>query len=76
MNSEIPGYEFHLIETLSDPKFVQNRLPQKILVDVGSGEGGHIDDMIGAAEIVAHRLESSYSDIKYQNLLNFSHFNC
>ena len=76
LNAEIPGNEFHFIETLSDPKFVQNRLPQKILVDVGSGEDGCCGDMIRASEIVAHRLESSASD-KISKFVKILHiFNC
>ena len=34
-----PGNMFHFIDTLADPKFTENRLPQKILIDVGGEEG-------------------------------------
>ena len=37
-NVTIPGNMFHFIETLADPKFTENRLPQKILIDVGGEE--------------------------------------
>jgi len=51
--------EFQFIDTLDDPKWSSNRLPQKIIIDVGGAEEEGDDDdfkMVTAGKMVADKL--------------------